>query len=43
MWDLGVYPNNTGYDYDFSDEKNDNTIKFLGKEAVYSTISLKPI
>ncbi len=43
LTNLGTYPTHTGIDYDFSDEKNENTIKFLGHEAVYSTISLKPI
>lgn len=40
--DVGTYPKHDNIK-DFLDEKNDSTIKFLGKEAVYSKISLKSV
>lgn len=40
--DIGTYPKHDNV-VDFSDEKKDNLIKFLGKEAVYSKISLKSV
>jgi hypothetical protein len=39
----GTYPHHQATNYDFADETNQNTIAFLGRETVYSTISLKPV
>lgn len=40
--DIGTYPKHDNV-VDFSDEKKEDLIKFLGKEAVYSKISLKGV